>query len=329
MADYTTADDLDLVTISAAYGVEDPAPLEPVPGGAANSSFRLRGTRDGAEVDYALTVLDNNPGSADRLTLLLEGLAGPVGQPELFDTTRLVRARGGERVVTIAGRVMIVKQWVRGRVHGVLPAEYLGRAGVALARLHSLSVPAVVGDHRLPSDGRRLTAEQRSHTTEFGDRSFAEWLDIRLATLDGVGSGRPDVVIHGDLYSDNIIVSDQDDLVVIDWETACLEDPLLDLGMAVLGLGVVDGCLVPSRMDAIVEGYSSVLPLTVAERTGVLLDMVELSALIIAFHRYYRHNVRFPGSPAADRYREMVGVVESLPGRAGGRTPAPDHALHP
>ncbi|MFE6924025.1 hypothetical protein ACFVAV_23575 [Nocardia sp. NPDC057663] len=86
--------------------------------------------------------------------------------------------------------------------------------------------------------------------------------------------------------------------------------------MAVLGLGVVDGRLRPDRMNAIVDGYSKILQLTPTERTGVLRDMVELSALIIAFHRYYRHNVRFPGSPAADKYREMIGVVESLPERS-------------
>ncbi|MFE6924026.1 hypothetical protein ACFVAV_23580 [Nocardia sp. NPDC057663] len=40
MADYTTANDLDLDAICARYGISDPMPLEPVPGGAANSRTR-------------------------------------------------------------------------------------------------------------------------------------------------------------------------------------------------------------------------------------------------------------------------------------------------
>ncbi|MFF2086641.1 phosphotransferase enzyme family protein [Nocardia sp. NPDC058176] len=310
MAEYTTLADLDQAKIRACYGIDEIVSLEPVPGGAANSSFRLGGTRAGVDVDYALTILDNDPAAAPRLAALLARLDGH------FRTTELVSAVDGKCVVEIDGRVMILKQWIDGSVYPVLPAELLGKAGAALAQLHRVPTTAVTGPERLPSDGRRLTAAHRSRIADFGDRAFADWLTTRLAALDHISSGRSLALIHGDLYSDNIIVSDAGELVVIDWETACLEDPLLDLGMAVLGLGVVDGRLHPDRADAIVDGYSGVVPVTASERAGVLRDMVELSALIIAFHRYYRHNVRYPGSPAADRYREMVGIVASLPARA-------------
>ncbi|MFD6401278.1 phosphotransferase [Nocardia sp. NPDC060249] len=308
MAEYTTLKDLDPEEICAEYDIGKVVSIEPVSGGAANSSFRVRGVKDGEPTDYALTVLDNDPASAPQLASLLGRLAGR------FDTTELVRSIGGRSAVTIGCRVIILKVWVEGTVYPVFPEDLLGRAGAALARLHALPVDEVVGDEPLPSLGRRLTAERRSHIVDFADRAFAQWLAVRLTALGEADSGRQHTLIHGDLYSDNIIVRGSGDLVIIDWETACREDPLLDLGMAIIGLGVVEGRLVPERVDAIVEGYSSEIPLTSEERTGVLRDMVELSALIIAFHRYYRHNVRYPGSTAADKYREMIGVVDSLAG---------------
>ncbi|MFI1239256.1 phosphotransferase [Nocardia salmonicida] len=308
MAEYTTLKDLNPDEIRAEYDVGEVVSIEPVPGGAANSSFRLRGVKGGSATDYALTVLDNDPESAPQLASLLGRLAGR------FDTTELVRTTGGRATVTIGGRVMILKLWVEGNVYPVFPEDLLGRAGAALARLHALPVDEVIGDNPLPSLGRRLAAERRSHIADFADRTFAQWLSVRLAALGDTDSGRQHTLIHGDLYSDNIIVRGSGELVIIDWETACREDPLLDLGMAIIGLGVIEGRLVPERVEAIVEGYSSELPLTSRERTGVLRDMVELSALIIAFHRYFRHNVRYPGSPAADKYREMIGIVDSLAG---------------
>ncbi|MFD3707608.1 phosphotransferase [Nocardia sp. NPDC058658] len=317
MAEYTTLADLDPADICARYGIGELVSIEAVPGGAANSSFRLRAAKrdpdrpaaDAEETDYALTILDNDPTSAPRLASLMGRLENR------FQTTVLVRTKGDEPALVVAPdddanrRVMILKRWVDGNVYPVFPAELLREAGVALARLHRLPAEEVIGDDQLPAKGRRLTAEHRSRIADFTDRAFAHWLTERLDALDGLHSGRQDTLIHGDLYSDNIIVGETGTLVVIDWETACREDPLLDLGMAIIGLGVVDGRLVRERAEAIVDGYSSVLPVTAEERSGVLRGMVELAALIIAYHRYYRHNVRYPGSAAANRYQEMVGIV--------------------
>ncbi|MFD3594791.1 phosphotransferase [Nocardia sp. NPDC058640] len=308
MAEYTRLEDLDRGVIADRYGLGEIA-IEPVPGGAANSSFRVHEVKG---ADYALTVLDNVPDSAPLLASLMGMLE------KHFKTTVLVRTVDDQPTVVLGSggdserRVMILKRWVDGNVYPVFPAELLGEAGKELARLHRISVDEVVGDAQLPAQGRRLSAEHLSRIVDFEDREFADWLTRRLDALGDIHSGRPDTLIHGDLYSDNIIVDEAGNLVIIDWETACREDPMLDLGMAIIGLGVVDGSLVRERAEAIVEGYSSVIEVTPEERAGVLRGMVELSALIIAYHRYYRHNVRYPGSPAANKYREMVGIVDSL-----------------
>ncbi|MFE1596253.1 phosphotransferase [Nocardia sp. NPDC058705] len=306
MAEYTRLEDLDQDEICARYDLGE-VMIVPVPGGAANSSFRVHEVRGKVEADYALTVLDNDPASAPRLASLMEKLAN-----RHFETTELIHPSDSGLTVEIDDRVMILKRWIEGNVYPVLPDDLLGDAGAALAGLHALPLADVIGDEPLPAQGRRLTAEHRSRIDKFTDREFVQWLTEHLAALDNVHSGRSNTLIHGDLYSDNIIVGEQGTLHIIDWETACIEDPLLDLGMAIIGLGVVDGRLVRDRAEAIIDGYSSVLPITQDERTGVLRKMVELSALIIAYHRYHRHNVRYPGSPAANKYREMIGIVKSL-----------------
>lgn len=127
----------------------------------------------------------------------------------------------------------------------------------------------------------------------------------------GEGAGRRDVVTHGDLFDDNLIVRPDGGLAILDWETVSLDDPLLDLGMAAVGLTREDGLLVYERLNALVSGYVEISPLSEDELTA-LPSEIEHAALIIAFHRYYRHNIRFPDPAHSTIHTEMVTFVESI-----------------
>ena len=117
--------------------------------------------------------------------------------------------------------------------------------------------------------------------------------------------------MHGDLFDDNVIVDQRDELFVLDWETVSLDDPLLDLGMAAVGLAQEDGVLSPSRLEALVGGYRLIRLLTEEERVALPFE-IEHAALIIAFHRYYRHNVRFPDPAKSTLHTRMIRFVDSV-----------------
>lgn len=124
-------------------------------------------------------------------------------------------------------------------------------------------------------------------------------------------SHRPRTITHGDLFDDNIIVGADGRLTVLDWETVSLDDPLLDLGMAAVGLAQEDGVLAAPRLKALVEGYERACPLAEEDRRALPAEIIH-AALIIAFHRYYRHNVRFPDAAKSDYHLEMIKFVESV-----------------
>jgi homoserine kinase type II len=65
-----------------------------------------------------------------------------------------------------------------------------------------------------------------------------------------------------------------------------------------------------------VEGYSRLRPLT-AEDLAELPVEITHAAVIIAFHRYHRHNVRFPNPERALYHQQMVAFVESVPEQLG------------
>ncbi|GAA4623806.1 homoserine kinase [Actinoallomurus vinaceus] len=303
MATYTSIDDLDLGQIAARYGWEN-LHLAALHGGAANSSFRATAKQG----DFVLTILDNHDlAGAEALAARTEALFR-LGVP----TTEVIPDVDGRTISVISGRPVMVKRWIEGQVVDPLPSRLLSTAGELLAHLHDL--PQDVPD--LPAKTRRLSPEHLQLIDEFPNRRFADWLSERLDAVQREEVAlppAPDVVSHGDLFADNLIVRPDDELAVIDWETVSLDSALLDLGMSLLGLAKVDGRLDHDRAHQIVTGYTKVRPLS-DEEVAALPAEVEHAALIIAFHRYHRHNIRFPDKRKCHLHEEMYGFVDSLAG---------------
>ncbi|MGP2440188.1 phosphotransferase enzyme family protein [Streptomyces sp. JW3] len=189
-------------------------------------------------------------------------------------------------------------------------------AGEFLAHIHDLA-PQADGLDDVPVGSRRLSSGHVAQISQFGDRKFAQWL---MSRLDRVRAAEADILrapclIHGDLFDDNVIVRDDGGLSVLDWETISIDDPLLDLGMAAVGLAQDEaGLLATDRLHTLLDGYEKRRPFTATDRALLPLE-IEHAALIIAFHRYYRHNIRFPNPERATYHRAMVRFTESVAGR--------------
>lgn len=307
MAKYTTLEQIDLPVVAERYGLKDPR-IAPLPGGAANSSFRVTSAAD----EFVLTILDNHDtDSAERLAAHTQALF-LLGVP----TVAVVPATGGAAITHFHGRPVILKAWADGTVEQPLPQALLPEAGHILAELHALP-PQSSGLTDIPVGTRRLSADHEALIPGFPDRAFADWLVDQLARVHRVEavSRRPRTITHGDLFDDNIIVGADGRLTVLDWETVSLDDPLLDLGMAAVGLTQEGGELAPSRLKALVEGYEQVCPLAEEDRSALPTEIIH-AALIIAFHRYYRHNIRFPDTGKSGYHLEMIKFVESAEGAA-------------
>ncbi|MDQ0407495.1 phosphotransferase [Streptomyces sp. NPDC000349] len=304
MAHYTTADQIDVAVVADRYGLTSPS-LAPLSGGAANSSFRLACD----EGEYVLTSLDNHD-EATATTLARHTRAlHRLGLP----TSEVVSATDGSLVVPLGDRLLVLKKWIAGAVEQPLPLALLPEAGSLLARLHALAPDAEDLDD-VPVSARRLSQEHVAAISGFADQEFAQWLTSRLARVRSAeaDSHRVPCLIHGDLFDDNVIVREDGGLSVLDWETISLDDPLLDLGMAAVGLAQDSaGLLDTERFHALLDGYEKTRPLTAVDRAILPLE-IEHAALIIAFHRYYRHNVRFPNPQRATYHRAMVRYTESV-----------------
>ncbi|MFG2143166.1 phosphotransferase [Streptomyces sp. NPDC048696] len=300
MARYTTLESDDVQRLCQGYELTVHQ-VSPLNGGMANSSYLV----SCLEGPHVLTVLDNHSAeSAQSLVRLLHHLSG-----EGVSTPAPLTRSDGTSVTGHEDRPVIVKPYVSGRCHDVLPVELLPAAGAALAAVHGLPVDGVPD---VPLYGRRLPADARQRCATFPDREFAAWLTAAWRGVDHVTSREvKPVLVHGDLFADNIVVGEDGELVILDWETASFDDPLIDLGMAVVGLCRVGAEFHAHRARRLVEGYARAAKDTEIDPAD-LLDAAVYASVVIAYHRYVRHHLTHPDPANHHLYREIPPFIDQM-----------------
>lgn len=151
MAHYTKLDVSTIQRLCAAFGLVVHH-AESLDGGMANSSYLTRGPQG----LHVLTVLDNHdPDSARNLGNLLRHLNG-----EGVSTPAPLITSDGAIIAVHERRPVMVRPYVAGRCHKVLPGRLLPAVGAALAVVHGMPVDGVPA---VPFQGRRLPVEARLH----------------------------------------------------------------------------------------------------------------------------------------------------------------------
>jgi homoserine kinase type II len=285
----------------ALYGLV-PRTCSRIDGGATNSSYLVDCTTG---VRVVVTGLDDTLGlPSDTLARFLRYLG-----KHSVSTGEPIESRNGALVETLDGRRLMVKRFVAGVCHDVLPLEVLATAGRALARVHAVGVP-----DWLPRASRRLSAIARD-LARFDDREFADWIVSRLdETAVLFDTTDPYRIVHGDYFADNLIVEPAGGIAILDWETASTDLAVLDLGFAVVGLCRTESELDVARLRPLLGGYSSVRALSGAEASH-LRDAVIYAATFLGHRRYARYHIHHPDAAKQHRYREMPVFVDSVRSR--------------
>ena len=115
----------------------------------------------------------------------------------------------------------------------------------------------------------------------------------------------PRGIIHGDLFPDNILGTNDTVNSILDFEEVCYDILAFDLVMTFVGCGWENGEPVVERWEALLEGYQSVRMLS-HEEMDSLSDLHRLATLSIAAWRYWQFVINLPNTEHTDRYLEMT-----------------------
>ena len=310
--------------------------VEPVTGGASNLTYRVR--RGDRSFALRCTTAQRNDPTADtmrREISLLEAL----GASSIPHARLIANDASGE----VLGVPMMLSEWIEGfSPRAPLAPGFRGAASAQALAWNLTDALATIGNE----DYQRLGLDGFGKPAGFLERQVDRWLvqleRAHTRSLDGVDElcsalrdARPQTqrtaLIHGDYQFINVMFAPDAPpklAAVIDWETATIGDPLLDLGWMLAGwqeegepptpASYMDWADMPSRA-AVAERYATATGLDVSGiNYYVALALFKLAAIMEGWYFQYVNGRSTLASHGAmktmvpDMIRRALGFIAAI-----------------
>ncbi len=299
MADYTklTADEIEVLT--ASYDLGELESITPMQGGQANSSFKIN-TSDG---HFILSVCDEkNIQQIDYLTQVLLYL-----EEKNFPTNRPVQARNGDFLITRDDKPVYIKKYMNGEVIKSLNPHMLIQIGKAMAKLHAIPpLTTMPGQFAYGIDSfAEIFTIDMSHP-------YIDWLKQKEKYLKKRIDPEMDRgFIHGDIYWDNLLFSNDTLIAILDFEESCHYYKLFDIGMCAVGCCGVGGSFDMKKVAFLLDGYQQNNLLNNQEKEQLKIFM-EYAAAVGSFWRFRQYNIKYPHHNKAQSYQELSSLADHI-----------------
>ena len=275
--------------------------IEKLAGGWANSNYiltlkdatklvlKIWNEQSLEEVEYLLS-----------MTSYLADNGIPTAKPINFSNGKLMMIKDGLAWTLLP---FVEGQWLESN-HSSLYS-----LGKIQANLHLLKPPEGLKSNF--SMGNTLFEKLFSIADEtHGWSDFLNMLKAESILLtENIGQDLPKGIIHGDLFSDNVIGTKDKVKSLLDFEEMCYDVLAFDLVMTFVGFGWENGHPVSERWNSLLAGYQSVRKLNEAEINS-LSDLHRLATLSIAAWRYWQFVINLPNTEHTDRYLEMTARLD-------------------
>ena len=296
MAVYSELARVEVQRILSDFG-EKAKSYELLSGGSANTNYYVSSNKG----DRLLTIGESI--SEKDLKLLIDLLNHL--ETNRFDSSRVFFTIEGKPWTYWHGKPVTLKTFVKGRVPVSMNQQDLTLTGLALAHLHKVPAPDFVSTtHRYGLERYEDLENIYKVTNE-----FAKWLSgIHDHLLAEIPSDLPRCLIHGDLFDNNVVITPDEQAIILDFEEACKYYRVFDIGMAIAG------CCCPDEFDpvkarALVAAYMDAGNLTEREQETLPLFCC-YAAASTAFWRYRQFHFVKPSPVDQERYRQMKQLAD-------------------
>ena len=151
-----------------------------------------------------------------------------------------------------------------------------------------------------------IIADENDQWTDFMKflKKETEDLMIKIGSL-------PKGIIHGDLFSDNVLGINNEVVTILDFEEICYDNLAFDLVMTFVGFGWEKGEPIKERWESILQGYQTIRVLS-EDEVQALPHLHKLATLSIAAWRYWQFVINLPNTDHTDRYLEMTARLNKI-----------------
>lgn len=280
--------------------------IEPLQAGSVNSNFRLV-TAEGAHYFARIYEEQNAEGAAAEARLLRELSAAGVPVAQALKPV-------SDEIPTHEQKPVALYPWVVGtEVRGRdLSPHHCERLGRELAKVHLASAQlSAIPEGRF---GVEQLYERLRHIAEQAPRLAGPVDAIRTALerhTRAANHALPSGLTHGDLFRDNVLWENGEICALLDFESACRGVFIYDLMVCVLAWCYADEFVLPC-VEALVSGYASLRPLSLAERQAAA-NQGSLACLRFATTRLTDFELRCePGQKPVRDYRRFLQRMDKL-----------------
>ncbi len=298
MATYTKIPLFDLKKIALSYGIKA-LDFKAMEGGNTNSNYYIRGEQS----DYMLTLAEEKSWEeTQQLATLLQWL-----EKYGFVTSKVHLSLDAETVTVYAGKPVLIKKWIEGKVCENMSGDMLGQIGESMAKLHQIPAPEFLP--KLHPYGLQMFSTVVDKAI---DKAYESWLAKQIQILNqNLPDNLPSGLIHGDVFFDNVLFKDNKIKAIIDFEEACCYPLLFDLGMAILGLCRTNEEIDLMKIKALIKGYEELRPLENLEKEFLPL-FIKYAATATSYWRFWKYNIHSPSPEGSGKHWEMVDIAKQI-----------------
>ncbi len=240
--------------------------------------------------------------NATELAQLLEHLAH-----NNFETSTLLKTQDNEVLTLWQEKPVMVKSFVEGTIIDNLPNHLITLIGSQLGKLHKIEAPKYLQNHA--NFGKQEFCNVKKYAA---NSSFDTWLMDNLEYIQPfISSKLPQGLIHADVFSNNVIVNELEDTVVImDFEEAVKYYRVYDIGMTIIGICGEGNTINFEKVSALLKGYQKELTLLDIE-INALQAFTVYAGSAMTFWRHSHFNFIKPDPNFYDHYKGLQ-VIDRL-----------------
>lgn len=175
------------------------------------------------------------------------------------------KTRNGERVITVNNRPSIVQSWIEGEIPERESLKFTKDLGDSLGRIHKvLESFAKKGRENWPMSNTL-------GVVYLNQKPLPEGLEVKRTEIESMLNkvdveGLPIQVVHGDLYSHNVLVRDDKIVAILDWGNTHIDFRVADLATLLAVHGTDRRIWNHEKLSLILEGYEEHVKLLEKEK---------------------------------------------------------------
>ena len=221
----------------------------------------------------------------------------------------MIKSDQGDDYILINDMPFALSKLVEGHHPNANPQD-VARIGEVIATVHQLLVPQ--GTPLGFTTSHKQLEESIETELDLISRSERSLLDQAVEQSRPIRASQSPVgLIHSDVFLDNCIKTEHDEIYLIDFEEAVEACFLLDIGRALLGCCVVDDVIEVNNARALLGGYSQVRELSAVEWHELYSWLVFSIAYSIVW-RYRQFNILHPEKRRSRLYREFIPALKQV-----------------